>query len=311
MRVIFLGTPRMAVPTLRLLAESGDCKPLAVFTQPAARRSRRGAAQPSAVGLAAAELGLECHEIENVSAAEPFARMQELTPDVIVVVAFGQLLRKAVLALPKHGCINLHPSLLPKYRGAAPVQRAIMDGVVESGLTIMRLVKKMDAGPILLQKQWRMNPDKYAVDLLEEAGELGSHMMLGVLRRLESGISATSQDEADATYAPPLQKADGEIHFARPATELHNRIRAVKAWPKAEAWLEREPPVRVIVQRASVQTRNHAPGNIVSIDGDGILVACGEGSLLLEEVQLEDKPSRPARDVANGLRLKPGERFRT
>lgn len=308
MRVIFLGTPEIAVPTLRALAASHDV--LAVFTQPAARRSRGGKAEPSPVGQAAAALGIECHEVESVSAGQAPARMQALKPDVIVVVAFGQMLKRAVLELPRHGCLNFHPSALPRYRGAAPVQRAVLEGVTDSGLTIMRLVKKMDAGPILLQKPWRLNPDKNAQELLTEAGLAGAPMMLEALARLDTGLTAREQDESQVTFAPPLTKADGELMFSQRATELHNRIRAVQPWPKAEAWLERDPKLRVIVQRSAVEAGSGEPGTIQGISQDGIRVACGDGVLRLLELQLEGKPPRPARDVANGLRLKTGERFR-
>lgn len=308
MRVVFLGTPEIAVPTLRALAPAHDV--CAVFTQPAARRSRGGKAESSPVGHAATALGIECHEVESVNAGEPLARMQALKPDVIVVVAFGQLLKPAVLALPRYGCLNFHPSALPKYRGAAPVQRAVLDGVTDSGLTIMRLVKKMDAGPILLQLPWRLDPAKNAQELLAEAGEAGAPMMLEVLSQLEQGITAREQDESQVTFAPPLTKADGELLFSRSAAELHNRIRAVQPWPKAEAWLEREPSVRVLVLRAAVEAGSGEPGTIQGISQEGIRVACAEGVLRLLELQLEGKPPRPARDVANGLRLKTGERFR-
>jgi methionyl-tRNA formyltransferase len=310
MRLIFLGTPEIAVPTLRLLAGDAEFRPALVLTQPSARRARRGKPQPSVVGSAAHELDLPWLEADSVNRGEAFERMAAIAPEVIVVVAFGQMLSKAVLALPRHGCLNLHPSLLPGYRGAAPVQRAVMDGVTDSGLTIMRLVRKMDAGPILLQQPWRLDPDKNAAELLQEAGELGAPLMLDVLRRLEGGIDAREQDHNQATFAPPLEKADGELHFARPALELHNRVRAVQPWPGAETWLERDPPLRVLVRRSSVLEGQGEPGVVRSIDAGGIAVCCGAGVLLLREIQLEGKPARHARDVANGLRLKVGEKFR-
>jgi methionyl-tRNA formyltransferase len=310
MRVIFLGTPEIAVPTLRALASAPEFKPQLVMTQPDARRSRRGGAEPSPVARASAELGLPCEAVENVSTGEAFARLLAAAPDIIVVVAFGQLLKQRVLDLPRHGCINLHPSSLPKYRGAAPVQRAVMEGVVESGLTVMQLVRKMDAGPILLQRPWRMDTDKDAAELLAEAAGLGAPMILEVLRHIDT-MEARPQDESAATFAPLLEKSDGELHFARTANELHNRIRAVQPWPKAEAWVEREAPVRVIVRRASVTQGHGAPGSVLAVTTEGIVVACGDGALLLREIQLEGKPVCPARDVANGLRLHAGEKFRT
>lgn len=307
MRVVFLGTPEIAVPSLRAIAAAHEL--VAVFTQPPARRSRRGKPEPSPVGAAAQALGLECHEVESVNSGEALARMQALAPDVIVVVAFGQLLKKAVLNLPRFGCINFHPSLLPRYRGAAPVQRAVLDGVTDSGLTVMRLVRKMDAGPLLLQRPWRMDPALDAAELLEQAGELGAPMLLDVLARLP-GIAPREQDELQVCYAPPLTRQDGMLRCSEAALALHNRVRAVQPWPRAEAQLLRTPEVRLIVHRTRAEAGSGQPGEIVGINGDGIAVACAVGVLRITEAQLEGKPARPARDVANGLRLKTGERFR-
>ncbi|MCB9894177.1 MAG: methionyl-tRNA formyltransferase [Planctomycetes bacterium] len=312
MRTVFLGTPEIAIPTLRAMSAVEEYRPLAVFTQPAARRSRRGRPEPSAVGAVAGELGLPVHEVEAVSKGEALEALIALAPDVIVVVAFGQILKKAVLERPKHGCLNFHPSMLPAYRGAAPVQRAILEGVVDSGLTVMRLVKKLDAGPILLQRPWRMDPAKNAIELLAEAGDLGAPMMMETLAKLDAGIEPRMQDESGVTFAPPLQKSDGELHFAASAVELVNRVRAVQPWPRAEAWLLGEHETRVIVHHAQIaeSAQSGRPGEVLAINQQGIVVACGSGSVCLGELQLEGKPRKPARDVANGLRLKPGAQFR-
>lgn len=297
------------------MADSAEFRPLAVFTQPPARRSRRGAAESSPVGAGAQRLGLPVHEVEAVSSGDALQRLVELKPDVIVVVAFGQMLKNAVLKLPRHGCLNFHPSMLPKYRGAAPVQRAVLEGVVDSGLTIMRLVRKMDAGPILLQRPWRLDPAKNAEELLAEAGELGASLMLDVLSRLESGITPVEQDESQVSFAPPLEKADGELHFTESATRVVNRIRAVQPWPKAESRLQTDDrsELRVLIHRAELASfaGSGSSGEILAIDKRGIVVACGEGAVCLTELQLEGKPRKPARDVANGLRLRPGARFRS
>jgi methionyl-tRNA formyltransferase len=314
MRTVFLGTPEIALPTLRAMASDGEYRPLAVFTQPPARRARRGAAESSPVGAEALKLGLPVHEVENVSRGEALERLKELRPEVIVVVAFGQILKKAVLELPRHGCLNFHPSMLPKYRGAAPVQRAVLEGVVESGLTVMRLVRRLDAGPILLQKPWRLDPARNAEELLAEAGELGAPMMLDVLGRLEAGITPVEQDDSQASFAPPLEKADGELHFADSAAGILNRIRAVQPWPKAESVLQSDDRggLRVLIHRAEAAdiAVPGTSGEVLAVDKRGIVVACGEGAVRLTELQLEGKPRKPARDVANGLRLKPGARFR-
>lgn len=310
MRLIFLGTPDLAVPALRTLAADAGLQPAIVFTQPPARRSRRGAAEPTPVAMAAKELGLECHAVPDINAPEPLALMRKAAPDAIVVVAFGQFLKRGVLELPRHGCLNFHPSMLPRYRGAAPVQRAVIDGVVDSGLSIIRLVRKMDAGPILLQRPWRMAPEKNAAELLTEAGEAGASLLAEALHGIQN-LQAVAQDDALATFAPPLVKSDGELHFSRPSDALQNLVRGVQPWPKAEALLLRDKPVRMLVHQSSRLEEDGEPGCVLRVDAAGIVVGCGGGALQLREVQLEGKPSRPARDVANGLRLAVGERFRT
>jgi methionyl-tRNA formyltransferase len=314
MRTVFLGTPEIALPTLRTMAATSEFRPLAVFTQPAARRKRRGKQESSPVGAEASSLGLPVHEVQAVSKGEPLEILRGLKPEVIVVVAFGQILKKAALELPKHGCLNFHPSMLPAYRGAAPVQRAVLEGVVDSGLTVMRLVKKLDAGPILLQRPWHMDESKNAAELLEEAGELGASMMLEVLGNLEAGIAEQPQDESRVTFAPPLEKTDGILRFTDSARATVNRVRAVQPWPRGECHLlsADRGEVRVLVHKAVMAENggSGAPGEVLTINKQGIVVACGQGAVCLTELQLEGKPRKPARDVANGLRLKTGAKFR-
>jgi methionyl-tRNA formyltransferase len=295
----------MAVPTLRALAADAALRPLAVFTQPAARRSRRGEPEGSPVAAAARELGLELHETASVNEDGPLARLAELAPEVIVVVAFGQMLKKAVLGLPRHGCINFHPSLLPLYRGAAPVQRAVMDGVIESGVTVMRLVRKMDAGPILAQQPWRMDPQLDAGQLLEQAAQISARLVPETLRRLET-LTPLPQDDARATFAPPLEKHEGALDFAADAASLCNRVRATQPWPRA--WCVARGQ-RLIVHKALPEESpgDAAPGTIVRLDQTGMAVACGRGAAVLQVVQREGKPPLAARDAANGLRLAVGD----
>lgn len=301
----------MAVASLRALAADPDLRPVGVFTQPAARRSRRGKASHSAVGEAALELGLPLIETPSVNRGEAFEHLTALKPDVIVVVAFGQMLSREVLNLPRHGCLNIHPSALPLYRGAAPVQRAVMDGVRESAISVMRLVREMDAGPILVQEPWPLDESKTAPELLAEAGERGAEIMCATLRRLNEGetIPAMEQDHEQATFAAPLTTDDGLLNFDQPATQVRDCIRAVSGWPRGVAWLDREPAVRVLIHAASVAPESGVAGEVIGINKDGFIVACNEQSILVREAQLENKPRRMGRDVANGLRLEIGEKF--
>ncbi|CAG0932204.1 methionyl-tRNA formyltransferase [Planctomycetaceae bacterium] len=310
-RVIFFGTPAIAVPSLQSLAQSRELQLVGVFTQPAARRSRRGQAEPSEVALAARALSLETHEVESVNEGAAFERLRELAPDAIAVVSFGQILKKRVLELPRHGCINFHPSMLPAFRGAAPIQRAVIAGVRMSGLTIMRLVKRLDAGPILAQQPWEIGETLTAEELMAQAATLGAAMMRDTLERLARGeqVVAREQDDAKATLAPPLLKEDGMLDFRRDAVALRDLVRGVQPWPRAQATLAGEKPRRVIVHGAQTREGKGAAGEIVAFDKGGILVACGEGALCLTQVQLEGKSVVSGFELANGLRLARGARF--
>lgn len=314
MRLVFFGTPSIALPTLNALAVHPALRPLAVFTQPPARRSRRGDAESCEVAIQGRRLGLEVQEVSTVNEGPAFERLCKLQPEVVVVVSFGQILKRGVLQLPRHGCLNFHPSLLPRYRGAAPVQRAIMAGERTSGLSIMRLVKKLDAGPILLQQAWPLREEADAEALLAEAGELGAPLMVRVLERLEREDlpAAVEQDDALASYAPPLSKDDGRLDFRRPAVALRDLVRGVQPWPRASCQLLMPAGARrVIVHRASSRQGQGRPGRIETMEDEGLVVGCGEGLLCLESVQLEGKAVQPGRALANGLRLKPGDCFAT
>ncbi len=313
MRTVFFGTPELATPTLRAMAADAVLRPVAVFTQPPARRSRRGASEPSAVATVARELGLECHEVASVNEGAALERLRELKPEVIVVVSFGQILKRSVLKLAPHGCLNMHPSRLPLFRGAAPVQRAVMAGVRESAISIMRLVRKLDAGPVLAQQAWTLGDEKTAEELLVEAGARGAALMIEILRRLAAGENppGLSQDDSLATYAPPLTKEDGLLDFSRDAQSLNDRIRGVQPWPRASASLFAgdSPPRRVIVHRARVVEGKGVSGEVLRVDEAGILIGCGRDCLLLTQCQLEGKARQDAAALARGLRLKPGACF--
>lgn len=308
--VIFFGTPVIAVPALRALAALQSVRVNAVFTQPAARRSRRSPAESCEVAVAARELGFETHEVASVNEGEAYNRLAALSPDLIAVVSFGQILKQRVLALPRLGCLNFHPSMLPKFRGAAPIQRAVMAGVRTTGLTIMRLVKKLDAGPILLQRPWEIGGERSAEQLMAEAADLGAQLLCEVVEKLATGeiVPERAQNDAEATFAPPLTRLDGLIDFRREARALCDQVRGVQPWPRAEVTLV-EGSKRVIVHEAWVVDGSGSAGEVMGIDRQGVVVACGAGALRLTRVQLEGKSVVNAHDLANGLRLKPGARF--
>jgi methionyl-tRNA formyltransferase len=227
------------------------------------------------------------------------------------VVSFGQILKKRVLELPRLGCLNFHPSALPKFRGAAPIQRAIMAGERTSGLTIMRLVKRLDAGPILVQQPWKIGDTRDCEDLMTEAATLGATMMRDVLTRFERGenVAATAQDDALATLAPPLNKEDGVLDFRRDAADLRDLVRGVQPWPRAQCTLAGEKPRRLIVHRAEAHEVIGIPGEVASVDKGGIVIACGKGALCVTRAQLEGKSVVTGFELANGLRLQCGAKF--
>lgn len=311
----FLGTPDFALPSLRALVDAG-LTPDLVLTQPSKRRSRRGQPEPSPVGALAAELGLAWLETDDVGSGEAFERITTLKPKAIAVVAFGQLLRKHVLGLPEHGCINLHPSMLPRLRGAAPVQWAILNGEYQTGISIMRLVRKMDAGPILLQRPFELTLMESAEEALERTAIAGAAMLVEVLTRLRRGeeVVARTQDEAGVTFAPMLTREHGQIRFDQPAQRVFDQIRGVQPWPKAECWhhVVGKPAHRILIHGAEVRgelRREVAHGAVLSCDESGVVVACRESALVLTELQVEGKPRRIASEFLKGYTIASGDRF--
>jgi methionyl-tRNA formyltransferase len=336
MRIVFMGTPEFAVPSLDALCAAGMA-PALVVTQPPARRGRRSHEEPTPAAAAARARNLDVLETDNVCDGDAFARVAALKPDLVVVVAFGQILRKNLLDLPAHGCLNLHPSLLPKYRGAAPVAWAIMDGVTASGISIIKLVKKLDAGPIVAQEPFAIGPDETAADANARAAIAGAAILARVVGDYAAGRPPAErvQDDALATYAGMFTKEHGEVDFNKPARAVWNQIRAVQPWPRASAWhrpADGGAPSRLILWRALVDDAatvgsrvpeeparaaasagvskgaersdeaagSPAPGTILSVFPDGIRVACAPGVLTLTELQAEGRSRQPAAEFLKG-----------
>lgn len=313
---VFFGTPEFAVPLLERLCAEG-LAPGLVVTQPTKRRSRRGEPEPSPVALAAGRLGIDVLETEDTSQPDSLERIRAAKPALGIVVAFGQILRKSVLNLPRFGCINLHPSMLPKYRGAAPINWAILDGVTESGITVMRLVRKLDAGPILMQRPFRIPRDETADRTLGRAATEGASMLASVARQFAEGHPPMEvpQNDADATYAGMLSREHGMIDWSRTADRVWDQIRGVQPWPRAETHLTgsdggRE---RLLIFHAEPMAGTGAtgvPGEILAAGADGIVVCCGGGTrLLVTEIQCEGRRRMAVEQALNGLAVRPGDRF--
>ena len=298
-RVVFMGTPAFAVPTLRALA---SVYPLVgVITQPdrAAGRGRQVAAAP--VKQAALELGLPVYQPVRLREPEALAQLRQWAPDLIVVAAFGQILRPDVLQLPPFGCVNVHASLLPRHRGAAPIPAAILAGDEETGVTIMQMDIGLDTGPILAARPAAILPDDTAGSLAARLAALGAELLLETLPAYLAGsLRPIPQDSARATYAGQLKKEDGLLNFNLPAAELARRVRAFSPWPGAFAHWQGEP---LKIHRARpVQMRpSMPPGTVFWADGLPA-VACGAGALLLEEVQPPGKKPMPGAAFARGAR---------
>lgn len=300
MKLIFCGTPHFAVPTLEALHAAGHDIAL-IVTQPDKPRGRGLEVQFSAVKQKAIELGLPITQPEKLKKNAAFrAQLEQIAPEAIIVVAYGRIIPEWMLSLPKHGNINLHASLLPKYRGAAPIQWAIASGEKVSGNTSMRLDAGLDTGDILLQQEIPISPEDTSLTYLPKLATEGATLMVETLRELEKGtIAPRKQDDAHATLAPILTKDDGRVEFKGTSQEIYNRFRGFQPWPGA--WTTfRGKQLSIIAARATRETLPGAPGTI-AVTTAGVHVACGAETLFeLIEVQPEGKKRMAARDWANG-----------
>ncbi len=310
LRIAFFGTPSFAVATLAKLVASHH-QVAGVVTQPDRPRGRGQHVSDTPVKALAVERGLAILQPDRLSRdtfAEPF---RALGADLGVVAAYGKILPEWLLQTPRLGMINLHASLLPKYRGAAPVHRAVLNGERETGVTIMRLVKALDAGPMLARLARPIGLDESSDVIERDLATMGGDLLVGLLDDLAAGcITETPQNDAEATYAPRLTKEEGWLDFSRPALEVHNRIRGLRPWPTAWTFLR---GARLVIHHArlSEHDANDAdPGMCVTADGTGITIACGDGRAVdVLEIQPEGRRVMGARDFQAGHGPLTGTRF--
>lgn len=323
MRLIFCGTPQFAVSTLKHLLARSDFEVIAVITQPDRPRGRGQQVSISPVKEVALAANLPVHQPEKIRAPEVQQLLETLSSDVIIIIAYGQIIPARFLSIPKHGWINLHASLLPKYRGAAPINWAIANGETRTGLTTMRIDAGMDTGDILLQREMEIGPNETAPELAARMSEAGAPLMEETLRSLVAGtIAPRPQNHADATMAPIFKKEDGRIDWNRAAPEIYNRMRGFTPWPGAyttfrgqscHVWGEpvvdpNSLPPELLVSPAFATARS-ATGTLMGAKNDW-LVSCGNATLLrLKSVKLEGRKQITAAEFAHGVRPKPGERF--
>lgn len=303
MRIVFMGTPEFAVPSLRGLMEDGHTV-VGVFTQPDKPKNRGMKLTACPVKTAALAAGLEVYQPQTLKGEEPLSLLRALAPELIVVAAYGKLLPKAVLELPAYGCINVHSSLLPKYRGAAPINWAVVNGETETGVTIMHMAERLDAGDIIAQASTPIGPDETAERLHDRLAELGGILLRETVEAIGAGTArCTPQNEAEQTYAPMLSRALSPLDFTKSAQELHNQIRGLTPWPATTATVA-GVAFKVYASRLTGETTAKAPGTLVRAGKEGILMACGDGKVLaLTEVQAPGKKRMPAADYLRGRPL--------
>jgi len=305
-RILFLGTPEFAVSSLEVVSREHEV--VLVVAQPDRPAGRGMKMHVPPVIARARELGLPVAQPPKIRSAEFLDQIARLAPDAGVVVAYGKILPSALLQIPKHGFFNVHGSILPKYRGAAPIQRAIEAGERETGVTIMRVDEELDHGPMLAIEKTEIGPDERTPALAQRLSHIGADLLARVLRDLPA---ETPQDHTQATLAPKIEKSEGEIRFDEPASAIYNRFRAFDPWPGifykdiklTEIARCHHPSPRSLAHARDDTT----PRTILSMDDDGVVVACGDGAIRILEMQRPGKPRTPAGVVARGLGWRVGD----
>ena len=295
MKIIFMGTPDFAVPCLESLIKAGH-EIAAVFTQPDKPRGRKMVMTPPEVKVCALEHGLTVCQPKTLRDGEALDIIRQIDPECIVVAAYGKILPKEILDLPKYGCINVHGSLLPKYRGSAPIQWSVINGDTETGVTIMQMAQGVDTGDMLYQKAIPINIDDTAESMFNKLSDLGGEMIAEALDMLEKGeLTAEKQDEALATRAPMLDKSISEIDWHKPSLVVHNLVRGLYSWPIAQTTLHGK---KLKIYRTSLGKGNGEAGSVIATDP--LTIACSDGAVVIEELQLEGKKRMDAKTFLIG-----------
>lgn len=310
MRIIFCGTPEFAVPSLRRLSAHPEISVEAVITQPDRPRGRGQHIGSSPLKEAALAAGLHVFQPETIKSDSAQEFLKRVAPDAVVIIAYGQIIPARLLSIPRLGWVNLHASLLPRYRGAAPIHWAIANGETRTGLTTMQIDAGMDTGPILLQRGLEIGSDETAPELSSRMSESGSDLVVDSLLQFDRGeISPIPQESAKASYAPILKKEDGRIGWRHPAQQIYNRMRGLTPWPGAHTTFRGQTCNLWGHPATGAGAEGGQPGEIMPSPKD-MYVICGEGTCLsVDFVQIEGRKRIPAREFANGARLGPSDRF--
>ena len=303
LRIVFMGTPEFACPTLQKLIERGE-QVVAVVTQPDRPKGRGQQMMPPPVKVLAERHGIPVLQPLKVRTPENIEQIRTFAPDLIVVVAFGQILPKALLDIPPKGCINVHASLLPRYRGAAPLNWCIIHGEAETGVTTMLMDVGLDTGDMLLKKTTPIEPDEDASSLHDRLAGIGAEALAETLDLLVAGkLAPEKQDDSLTNYAPLLKKEHGSIDWNRDARSIKNQVRGMTPWPGAYTELDGKT---LKLYRVRTGAGSGAPGTVIAADRNGLEVACSEGSIIVDELQLEGKKRLSSREFLSGFRIEPG-----
>jgi methionyl-tRNA formyltransferase len=309
-----MGTGDFALPTFEHLNRTGHCL-VALVTQPDRPQGRKQELVPSRIKQRALAQDIEVQQPADVNAPASLERLRAVQPDLLVTAAYGQILSAELLSIPRLGGINLHASILPAYRGAAPVARAIQNGESETGVTIIRMTPRIDAGGIVSVSRTAIGPDETAGELEERLARLGAPLVAAAIAALAAGpVASMPQDRTKVTRAPKLTKEDGLIDWSRPAAVIHNLVRAMQPWPVAQTtWQSRSDaarePSRIIVHKTRIVTGQGEPGKVIEAAGDRLIVAAGDGAIALGVLQLPGKKPFVAAEFLRGHRVQPGDRM--
>ena len=309
LKILFMGTPDFAVFSLKALVESDKNDVIGVVTQPDKPKGRGYALMPPPIKVFAEERGIPVYQPNTLRGEEFAALLDELQPDAIVVAAYGKILPKNVIDFPKYGCINVHGSYLPEYRGAAPMQRAIIDGNDYTGITIMQMDVGLDTGDMLSKKKIEIKLDDNFEDIHDRLGAEGAELLVETIEKLKRGeIVPEKQDESLSTYAAKIEKADCNIDFTKKAKEVHDLIRGLSPIPLAFTHLPNGKLLKVVsASLTDASVKNSVPGEVVSLDGDAIRVACADLCIDIKTVLPEGKRKMPAGDFIRGRGIAVGD----
>ena len=303
-RIIMLGTKDFALPTFEYLCETGHGV-VALVTQPDRPQGRKQILIPSRIKEVALARGIRVEQPDDVNDPAALEMIRSLDADLLVTAAYGQILSAALLSIPNLGGINLHGSILPAYRGAAPVARAIQQGATETGVTVIRMTPRIDAGGMMAFASTPIGPDETAGEIEARLAQIGAPLVASAIAELAAGTAKIlPQDRSKVTRAPKLGKDDGLIDWTRPASEIHNLVRAMQPWPMASThWLKPDGPSRLIVHETRLTEASGEPGRVLESTGGCLVVAAGSGAVSLVKVQLEGKKAMAAAEFLRGYQL--------